>query len=69
MELKRIFDCLYYQWENHPLDTCLARKYKGKWVYFNHNKTEELDGIAGKLTSLWKNTQLFDEVNQQFVGV
>ena len=42
MELKRIFDCLYYQWENHPLDTCLARKYKGKWVYYNTNEAVEI---------------------------
>ena len=42
MELRRIFDCLYYQWENHPLKTCLARKYKGKWVSYSTNEVVEI---------------------------
>ncbi len=42
MELKRLFDCLYYQWENHPLETCLARKKNGKWVTYSTNEVVEI---------------------------
>ena len=41
MEVKRLFDCIYYQKENHPLEKSFGYKPKDKWVYFSTDEMIE----------------------------
>lgn len=47
MEVKRLFDCIYHQKENHPLQKSMGYKRDGKWVY---HSTDEMIEKANKMS-------------------
>lgn len=47
MEIRRAFDFLYYQKENHPREDCLSNKVNGNWKKYS---TQDFLDIAHKLS-------------------
>ena len=47
MEVKRLFDTIYYQKETHPLQKSMGSKVNGKWHYYS---TDEIIDAANKLS-------------------
>ncbi len=47
MEVKRLFDTIYYQKQNHPLQKSMGSKVNGKWHYYS---TDEIIDAANKLS-------------------
>lgn len=47
MEVKRLFDVIYHQKENHPQDVCLAGVKNGQWVKYS---TDEVINMANKVS-------------------
>jgi len=39
---KRLFDYLYEQLQNHPIDRAFGRKINGEWKYFSTTEMVEL---------------------------
>ncbi|MFK8101616.1 MAG: long-chain fatty acid--CoA ligase [Saprospiraceae bacterium] len=47
MEIKRLFDFIYYQKENYPLEKACGHKHNGEWVYYS---TDDIINIANKMS-------------------
>jgi long-chain acyl-CoA synthetase len=47
MEVKRLFDVIYHQKENHPQDVCVAGVKNGQWVKYS---TDEVINMANKVS-------------------
>ena len=47
MEVTRLFEYIYYQQENYPLEKSIGYKHNGQWTYFS---TEELINSANKIS-------------------
>jgi long-chain acyl-CoA synthetase len=47
MEVKRLFDVIYHQKQNHPQDVCLAGVKNGLWVKYS---TDEVINMANKVS-------------------
>ena len=47
MEVKRLFDFIYYQKENYPLEKAFGHKHQGKWVYYS---TDDIISKANKMS-------------------
>ncbi|TRX58676.1 long-chain fatty acid--CoA ligase [Fulvivirga sp. M361] len=53
MKLERLFDCLPYQFEKHPLDVALAYKEKGRYItYSTEQVLEEVNKLSNGLLAL-----------------
>jgi long-chain acyl-CoA synthetase len=47
MEPKRLFDFIYYQQLNHPLERAFGYRYEGEWSYFS---TDQIIELANKVS-------------------
>ena len=47
MEVSRLFEYIYYQLENYPLEKAVGYNYNGKWTYFS---TAEIIEAANKVS-------------------
>lgn len=48
MQIRRLFDFVYHQQENHPLEKAIGHEYGGTWVYYSTDRLIELASKLGR---------------------